>query len=103
VSAVTKPPYISLITLTNITIIFDGATIRTQQLSLEETFAGLVTFVPQPNKSYRGFLSSKGLQILSILEEESNHTLRQQGYAPLHFHTAVWAGLHESKSFHGNE
>jgi hypothetical protein len=63
--------------LTNITIIFDGATIRTQQLSLEGTFAGLVTFVPQPNKSYRVFLSSKGLQIFSILEEEGNHTLRQ--------------------------
>jgi hypothetical protein len=57
--------------LTNITIIFHGATIRLQQLSVEGTFAGLVTFVPQPKKGYRGFLSSKTLQLLSILEEES--------------------------------
>jgi hypothetical protein len=39
---------------------------------------------------------------LSILEEEdNNHTLPQQGFAPLHFHTAVRAELHESKSFLG--
>jgi len=35
-------------------------------------------------------------------EEGNNHTLQQQGSAPLHFHTAVRAELHESESFHGN-
>ena len=41
---------------------------------------------------------------MSILEEEGdNHTLPQQGFAPLNFHTAVRAGLRESKSFRGND
>jgi hypothetical protein len=36
-------------------------------------------------------------------EEGNNHTLPQQGFAPLNFHTAFRAGIRESKSFHGND